>query len=92
MADGYPEGSLLWIVNNVYFQYYSLVIFLVSSATLVAVSYATAAPRAEQLTGLTYATLTADQRRASRASWTRADALASGLVLLLIVAAYVYFS
>jgi SSS family solute:Na+ symporter len=92
MADGYPEGSFLWIVNNVYFQYYSLVIFVVSSATLITVSYATAAPRAEQLTGLTYATLTADQRRASRASWTRADALASGLVLLLIVAAYVYFS
>src|SRR5690606_4331402 len=25
---GYPEGSLLWIVNNIYFQYYSLLIFL----------------------------------------------------------------
>ncbi len=27
---GYPSGSFLWIVNNIYFQYYSLLIFLVS--------------------------------------------------------------
>ena len=26
MGDGYTEGSFLWIVNNVYFQYYSLLI------------------------------------------------------------------
>ena len=24
-----PQGSFLWIVNNIYFQYYSLMIFLV---------------------------------------------------------------
>ena len=38
---GYPEGSFLWIVNNIYFQYYSLLIFLVSAATMIGVSYAT---------------------------------------------------
>ena len=27
---GYPEGSFLWIVNNIYFQYYSVLITLVS--------------------------------------------------------------
>ena len=27
--NGYPAGSFLWIVNNIYFQYFSLLIFLI---------------------------------------------------------------
>jgi SSS family solute:Na+ symporter len=91
-AGGYQEGTLLWIVNNIYFQYYSLLIFIVSCAVLIGVSYATAPPDERQLTGLTYATVTEEHRRESRASWTIREVAASGLVMLLILAAYVYFS
>ena len=42
--DGYAPGSFLWIVNHIYFQYYSVLIFLVSAAVMIAVSYATAPP------------------------------------------------
>ena len=45
---GYPEGSFLWIVNNTYFQYYSVVIFLVSSAVMVLVSLLTRSPVARK--------------------------------------------
>jgi solute:Na+ symporter, SSS family len=89
---GYAPGSALWILNNVYFQYYSLVIFLVSVAVLIAVSYLTPPRGDAQLTGLTYETVTPDQRRASRHSWTRLDVISSGIVLVLIAVAYVYFS
>ena len=89
---GYPEGSFLWIVNNIYFQYYSVLIFLVSAVTMIAVSYATAPPPEGQLTGLTYATVTDAHRRESRASWNHWDVVNSGLVLLLILAAYLYFN
>jgi SSS family solute:Na+ symporter len=89
---GYPVGSFFWIVNNIYFQYYSLFIFVVSVAVLIAVSYLTAPPPVGQLTGLTYATVTEEHRRESRASWTRADVLSSAVVLLLILAAYLYFN
>ena len=91
-AGGYPEGSLLWIVNNIYFQYYSLLIFLVSCAVLIGVSYATEPPDERQIGGITYATVTDAQRLESRASWTRADVAASVVVLSMILAAYVYFS
>jgi solute:Na+ symporter, SSS family len=91
-AGGYQEGSLLWIVNNIYFQYYSLLIFIVSCAVLIGVSYATEPPHEPQLTGLTYATVTEEHRRESRASWSINEVAASGLVLLMILAAYVYFS
>jgi SSS family solute:Na+ symporter len=89
---GYPEGSFLWVVNNIYFQYYSLLIFLISAAVMIGVSYATAPPPQEKLTGLTYATETQEQRRASRASWNQWDVINSALVLALILAAYIYFN
>ena len=40
----FPEGSFLWIVNNIQFQYFSILITLISAVVMVAVSYATAAP------------------------------------------------
>jgi SSS family solute:Na+ symporter len=91
-VDGYPEGSLFWILNNIYFQYYSLLIFLVSCAVLIGVSYATAPPNERQIAGLTYATVTREMRRESRATWNQWDVTTSAIVLLMILAAYVYFS
>ena len=90
-ANGYTQGSFLWIVNNIYFQYYSLLVFVVSVVVMIGVSYLTAAPAEAQLTGLTFATVTAEHRAESRSSWTRMEVVASGLVLLLILAAYLYF-
>ena len=88
----YREGSLLWIVNNTFFQYYSILILIVCAAVMLGVSYATEAPPYEKIQGLTYGTLTEEDRRASRASWNRYDVLASAAVLLAIVAAYLYFT
>jgi len=89
---GYPEGSFFWIVNNIYFQYYSLLIFLVSVAVMIGVSYLTKAPDDKQIEGLTYATITEEHRRESRLSWNRADVISSGVVLSLILIAYLYFT
>jgi SSS family solute:Na+ symporter len=89
--QGYAAGSFLWIVNNVYFQYYSLFIFVVSVVVLIGVSYLTPAPDQAHLTGLTWSTVTAEHRRASRESWNRWDVVNSGIVLVLILLAYLYF-
>jgi solute:Na+ symporter, SSS family len=78
-------------VNNIYFQYYSLLIFVVSAAVLIGVSYATEEPPPKQLTGLTYATVTEEHKRETRASWDGNDVLSSALVMVLIVIAYMYF-
>jgi solute:Na+ symporter, SSS family len=90
--NGYAPGSWLWIMNNIYFQYYGLLIFLLSVAVLIVVSYATPAPVEQQLTGLTYATVTREQRRESRRSWNHWDVINSAVVMLLIAAAYMYFN
>jgi len=91
LGNGYATGSLFWIVNNVYFQYYSLFIFVVSSAVLIGVSYLSPAPSEDRIRGLTYATVTTEDRAASRSSWSRFDVISSGVVLLLILMAYLYF-
>jgi len=90
--NGYAQGSFLWIVNNIYFQYYSLGIFLVSIAVMIAVSYMTAPPDFAKIQGLTYGTATAEQKQKTRESWTWGDVLTSALVLVCIVAAYLYFT
>jgi SSS family solute:Na+ symporter len=85
---GYAPGSILWIVNHVYFQYYSLLIFGVSALVMLAVSFGTAPPAAAKLAGLTRATVSPEERAASRASWNRWDVLASGAVLVAIGLVY----
>ncbi|OLB48982.1 MAG: Na+/glucose cotransporter [Gemmatimonadetes bacterium 13_2_20CM_2_65_7] len=90
-ANGYAPSSFLWIVNNLYFQYYSLFIFIVSVVVMVVVSYATAPPAPEQVAGLTYGTVTTKDRAQSRASWSGREVIASAVVLVLILAAYLYF-
>jgi SSS family solute:Na+ symporter len=91
-AQGYETGSFLWIVNNVYFQYYSLFIFVVSCVVMIVVSHLTPAPALERLQNLTFTTVTAEGRQTSRASWNRWDVINSAVVLALILLAYLYFT
>jgi solute:Na+ symporter, SSS family len=89
--QGYPPGTFLWIVNNIYFQYFSILIFLACVVVMVVVSMASEAPSQDRIRGLTFATTTPEQRAETRASWSQGDVLASGFVLVLIVLAYLYF-
>jgi len=90
--NGYRPGSFLWVVNNIYFQYFSMLILIVCVIVMIAVSCATAPPSEGQIQGLTFATITPEQRAESRASWSARDVVASAMVLVLILAAYLYFT
>ena len=90
--NGYVYGSFLWVINNMFFQYYSLLIFCVSVAVMVGVSYATREPDYASISGLTYGTMTAEDRVDSRSSWGVRDVFASAMILVAIVASYMYFS
>ncbi len=94
LIDGfaYTEGSFLWIVNNIFFQYYSIIILLVSAAVMFIVSYMSEAPDYEKLNGLTFGTVSEKDKLETRNSWTKMDVITSSLVIVLIVAAYLYFT
>jgi len=88
----YSEGSLLWIINNIFFQYYGLLIFIVSLIVMVVVSYMSEVPDYAKISGLTFGTRTDEQKKTTRESWSAIDVIASGIVLALILIAYIYFS
>ena len=78
-------------MNNIFFAYYGLLIFIVSSVVMVGVSYLTAPPAYEKIQGLTFGTLTDDDRRSSRGSWDWKDVLSSVIIVLVIIVVYIYF-
>lgn len=88
----YASGSFLWIVNNFFFQYYSLLILIISGLVMVVVSYATPAPNYTSFAGLTMDTVNEEQQLATRSSYNKMDIAATFLVLVLILGAYLYFN
>ena len=73
------------------FLYVSVLMFVVIIILIVIVSLLTAPPAPEKIQGLTYATATATDRAASRASWNKTDVIHTCLVLAIILAVYLYF-
>ena len=89
--NGYAPGSFLWIVNNINFQYFSVLITILSAVVMVAVSYLGQPPEYGKIQSLTFGTATDEDRRRTRASWDWRDVLTSALVLAFILGAYLYF-
>ena len=68
-----------------------MIILFVSAIVMIVVSHMTEIPDYARISGLTYATVTAEDKLATRASWKAIDVVLSLLVLALILAAYLYF-
>ena len=92
MGTTYTEGSFLWIVNNIFFQYYSLLITIVCILVFIIVSYATKQPDYAKISGLTFSTLSQEDRKATRATWNLKDVVLSVLLVAIIIAIYLYFT
>jgi SSS family solute:Na+ symporter len=69
LQNGYPHGSFLWVVNNMYFQYFSVLITAISAIVMIVVSYMTAEPDYATLQNLTFDIKTSEDKAATRASW-----------------------
>ena len=89
--NGYSEGSFLWIVNNINFQYFSILITIVSAVVMIVVSYLTREPDYERIENLSFGTRTAEHRSATAASWDWRDIATSAVVLAVILGGYLYF-
>jgi len=88
----YEEGSFLWIINNIFFQYYSLLITIVCIIVFLVVSYATKPPDYAKISGLTFSTLSPQDKLETQASWNWKDVILSILLVLAIIAIYMYFT
>jgi SSS family solute:Na+ symporter len=88
----YDQGSFLWVVNNIFFQYYSLLITVVCMLVFVIVSYASKEPDYARISGLTFSTMTEEDKRATRSTWSVSDIILSVLLIVVIIALYLYFT
>lgn len=59
---------------------------------MVIVSLMTEEPSYEKIKGLTFATTSEEEKQATRSSWSRGDAIASVVVVLLILIVYLSFT
>lgn len=91
LKDGYESGSFLWIINHIYFQYWSVLITIVSAIVMVGVSHMSSEPDYGRIQSLTFETQTKEDRLKTRAGWDRRDVLASAFVLACILGSYLYF-
>ena len=94
-ADGsynFTDGSILANIADFNFLYYSGVLLILSTIIIVAVSFTGPPPSDEQISGLTYSSLTTEDRKEIRASWNKADVIGSVIVLALVAGFYLYFS
>jgi solute:Na+ symporter, SSS family len=92
LFKSYDEGSFFWIVNNINFQYFSILITVISAVVMVVVSYMTPEPNQPQIQGLTFATATDEDKARTRASWNKWDVIGSLAIMACIFFAYIYFT
>jgi SSS family solute:Na+ symporter len=91
LDKGYTPGSFFWIVNNINFQYFSVLITIVSAIVMVVVSHMTQEPDYERIRSLTFETVTPEDKATTRASWSWREVAGSAVVLICILGAYLYF-
>ena len=82
-----PE--LLAYIGDINFLYFSGILFLFCAILICLVSYQTELPDENQIDGLTYRTI---DKEAIRESWDQEDIYATGFILALVLAIYLYFS
>ena len=82
-----PE--LLAYIGDINFLYFSGILFLFCAILICLVSYQTELPDENQIDGLTYRTI---DKEAIRESWDQKDIYATGVILALVLAIYLYFS
>ncbi|NLX14922.1 MAG: sodium/solute symporter [Phycisphaerales bacterium] len=87
----FADGTFLNGLATINFLYFSMMLFTICVIFITGVSLLTGAPAPAKIQGLTFATLSAEDRRITRASWNKWDVIHTSTVILLILIAYLYF-
>jgi SSS family solute:Na+ symporter len=91
-ADSVPEGTwyhVIWVKPN--WLHYEIILFGICLMVIFVVSYFTERASETKLVGLTYFSSTREQRAETRASWSNWDLINSAIVIIVIIAFYIYF-
>ncbi len=92
VANGSIDSSLLIYIAEFNWLYYSGVLLVISFVLVIGLSLMTERMDDAQLQGITYATLSAEDKAEVRASWDKFDVILTIVVLGLVLGMYLYFS
>ncbi|MEM0994468.1 MAG: sodium:solute symporter [Bacteroidota bacterium] len=90
--DSLASDSIWFAIADMNFLKFSSFFFLYSVAVAILVSIFTPKPSTDQLTGLTFATLTAEQKATNKESYTWIDIVASVFIISIVAFVMIYFS
>ncbi len=90
--QGTKFTGLLGSIAAIPFSHFAIVIFVICVGVMIVVSLATERPSEAQLAGLTFGTLSEEDKAQSRASYTWADIAASIFVVVVIIGILTYFT
>jgi SSS family solute:Na+ symporter len=71
--------------------HYEIVLFFTVIAVMIIVSFFTKAKDVGAIQGLYFGSATAEQRAITRASWSKWDVINSAIIIVVIIAFYIYF-
>jgi SSS family solute:Na+ symporter len=91
-SDMLSPDSLLGAFGAFNAYYFSGILFLVIAVLVIIISYSTPPQPEAQIRGLTYGSVTPEQRAENRASWGTAEVVGTAVVLGLVLLVYLYFS
>jgi SSS family solute:Na+ symporter len=86
------DGGVLRAIGDFNGYYFSGVLFVFSVLFVLGMSLAGQPPAESQIRGLTYASVTPEQKQEIRASWGMPDLFGTAVVLGLVLLIYIYFS
>jgi solute:Na+ symporter, SSS family len=91
IAAGSGSG-LLFAFATINFSHMAIFLFLFSVALCIGVTLLTSAPDYERIRGLSFGTLSAEERAAARGSFSTADIVFSGILIAIVVGILAYFT
>jgi SSS family solute:Na+ symporter len=86
------EGSWACRFSAFNYLYFTIFLFIAAAGIMVIASLLTRPPSPARLEGLTYSTVSKEDREITSSSWTKWDVIHSCMVLVLILAVYLYFN
>lgn len=92
IASGEDIGGLLFGFATINFAHMAIFMFIFSVILCVSVSLATAKPNYEAIKGLSFGTLTAEDKLASKGSYSKIDVVLSVVLVLMVIGILTYFT
>ncbi len=90
-GDTVADGLIYRTIIAPNWLHYEIVLFFIVIALMIIVSFYTKAKDAVEIQGLYFGSATAEQRAITRASWNKWDVINSVIIIVIIIAFYIYF-